>query len=88
MPVFMQTPVCLILSAIQRVSQERENSMKALRILAVVLGLAVALIAAGVGVLYALFDGESLKGELSRAVLEQKQRKLDIAGKLLSLIHI
>jgi len=82
MPVFMQTPVCLILSAIQRVSQERENSMKALRILAVVLGLAVALIAAGVGVLYALFDGESLKGELSRAVLEQKQRKLDIAGKL------
>ena len=56
--------------------------MKALRIIGIALGLVVALLAAGVGVLYALFDGEKIKGELSRAVLEQKQRKLDIAGKL------
>ena len=40
------------------------------------------MIAIGIGVLYALFDGEKIKSEVSRAVLEQKQRKLDIAGKL------
>ncbi|MDP2823698.1 MAG: AsmA family protein [Sulfuritalea sp.] len=56
--------------------------MKALRILGIVFGLVLALLAAGVGVLYALFDGEKIKGEISRVVLEQKQRKLDIAGKL------
>ncbi|MCK9380651.1 MAG: AsmA family protein [Sulfuritalea sp.] len=56
--------------------------MKALRILGIALGLVLALLAAGIGVLYALFDGEKIKGELSRVVLEQKQRKLDIAGKL------
>ncbi|MDP1610121.1 MAG: AsmA family protein [Sulfuritalea sp.] len=56
--------------------------MKPLRILGIVLGLILALLAAGVGVLYALFDGEKIKGEISRVVLEQKQRKLDIAGQL------
>jgi len=56
--------------------------MKALRILGIVLGLVLALLATGVGVLYALFDGEKIKDELSRVMLEQKQRKLDIAGKL------
>ena len=56
--------------------------MKALRILGIALGLALTLLAAGVGLLYALFDGEKIKAEVSRAVLEQKQRKLDISGKL------
>jgi AsmA protein len=56
--------------------------MKPLRILGIVLGLILALLAAGIGVLYALFDGEKIKGEISRVVLEQKQRKLDIAGQL------
>ncbi|MDA8259074.1 MAG: AsmA family protein [Betaproteobacteria bacterium] len=56
--------------------------MKVLRILGIGLGLLLVLLAAGIGLLYALFDGEKLKGEISRVVLEQKQRKLDIAGKL------
>ncbi len=56
--------------------------MKALRIIGIVLGLVIALLAAGIGVLYALFDGEKIKAEASRAVLEKTQRKLDIAGKL------
>ena len=56
--------------------------MKALRVLGIVLGLVLALLAAGAGLLYALFDGEKIKGELIRVVLEQKQRKLEIAGKL------
>ena len=56
--------------------------MKALRVLGIVLGLALAVLAVGAGVLYALFDGEKIKGELVRVALEQKQRKLDIAGKL------
>jgi AsmA protein len=56
--------------------------MKPLRILGIALGLVLVLLAAAISALYALFDGEKIKGELSRAVLEQKQRKLDIAGKL------
>ncbi len=56
--------------------------MKALRILGIAAGLVLALLAIGVGVLYALFDGERIKGEASRVVLEQTQRKLEIAGKL------
>ena len=56
--------------------------MKALRILGIVLGLVLALLAAAAALLYALFDGEKIKGELIRVVLEQKQRKLDIPGKL------
>jgi AsmA protein len=60
----------------------REIGMKALRILGIALGILVALVAIGIGLLFALFDGEKLKSELSRVVLEQKQRKLDIAGKV------
>jgi AsmA protein len=56
--------------------------MKALRIPGIVLGLVVVLLAAGVGLLHALFDGERIKGELSRAVLEQTRRTLDIPGPL------
>lgn len=56
--------------------------MKAFRIIGIVLGLVLALLAVGVGVLYALFDGEKIKGEISRVVLEQTERRLDIAGKL------
>ena len=54
--------------------------MKVLRILGIGVGIFVALLAAGVGLLHALFDGEKVKAELSRVVMEQKQRKLDIAG--------
>jgi AsmA protein len=54
--------------------------MKALRILGIVSGVVLVLIAAVVGTLYSLFDGEKIKGELTRVVMEQKQRKLDIAG--------
>ena len=56
--------------------------MKALRILGIVAGLVLALLGIGIAVLYALFDGEKIKGEASRVVLEQTQRRLDIAGKL------
>ncbi|MBI5108409.1 MAG: AsmA family protein [Rhodocyclales bacterium] len=56
--------------------------MKALRTIGILFGSAVALLAAGIGGLYAIFDGEKLKAELARVVLEQKQRKLDIAGKV------
>lgn len=56
--------------------------MKPLRVLGIAVGLVLVLLAAGIGLLYALFDGEKLKAEISRVVLEQKQRKLDIAGKL------
>ena len=56
--------------------------MKPLRILGIAVGLIVALVAAGAGALYALFDGDRIKAELIRLVLEQTQRKLDIAGAL------
>ena len=56
--------------------------MKALRILGIVAGVVLALLAISVAALYALFDGEKIKAELSRVVMEQKQRKLDIAGPL------
>jgi len=56
--------------------------MRAFRIAGIALAIALALLAAGIGVLYALFDGEKIKAEISRAVLEQKQRKLDISGAL------
>jgi AsmA protein len=45
-----------------------------------VVGLVVALLVASVGVLYALFDGDKIKSEISRVVLEQTQRKLVMAG--------
>jgi AsmA protein len=56
--------------------------MKALRIFGFAVGILLALIAVGVGTLFALFDGEKVKAEASRAVLENYQRKLDIAGKV------
>ena len=56
--------------------------MKALRITGIAVGIVLALLAAGVGMLYALFDGEKIKTELAHVVLEQKQRKLDIVGTL------
>jgi AsmA protein len=56
--------------------------MKALRIIGIALGLVLALLAAGIGVLYALFDGEKIKAEASRAVLEKTRRTLDITGKI------
>ena len=56
--------------------------MKSLRILGIVFGVALVLVAAVIGALYALFDGEKVKTELTRVVMEQKQRKLDIAGPL------
>lgn len=54
--------------------------MKTLRMVGIVVGLVVALLVAAIGVLYALFDGEKIKSEISRVVLEQTQRKLVIAG--------
>ena len=54
--------------------------MKALRILGLAFGVLLALVAVLLGALYALFDGEKLKVELTRVVMEQKQRKLEIAG--------
>lgn len=56
--------------------------MKPLRILGIAFGVFVILVVAALGTLYALFDGEKIKAELSRVVMEQKQRKLDIAGKV------
>ena len=56
--------------------------MKALRLAAIALGLVIALLAAGAGLLYALFDGEKLKAEAGRAVLEKTGRRLEIAGPL------
>lgn len=56
--------------------------MKVLRILGIGVGILVALVAAGIGLLHAMFDGEKVKAELTRVVLEQKQRKLDIAGQV------
>jgi AsmA protein len=58
----------------------RKQSMKALRFVGIVVSLVVALLVAGVGVLYALFDGEKIKSEISRVVLAQTQRKLVIGG--------
>jgi AsmA protein len=41
----------------------------------------VAVVALAVGALFILFDGDKIKAEISRTVLEQKQRTLVIAGK-------
>lgn len=54
--------------------------MKALRVVGMAVVAIVGLLALAVGVLYALFDGDTIKAEISRAVLEQKQRTLVIAG--------
>jgi len=72
----------LIICRIYPKFPEPDISMKALRIIGIVFALVLVLFAAGVGILYALFDGEKLKAEASRAVLEKTQRKLDIVGTL------
>ena len=54
--------------------------MKLVRAVGVGIAVLVALAAIGVGLLYAMFDGDKVKSELARVVMEQKQRKLDIAG--------
>jgi AsmA protein len=54
--------------------------MKATRIFGMALLAIIALLALTVGVLYALFDGEKVKAELSRITLEKTQRTLVIAG--------
>lgn len=55
--------------------------MKALRVVGSVCMALLGLLALAVTVLYALFDGDKVKAEISRVVLEQKQRTLVIAGK-------
>lgn len=55
--------------------------MKALRIVGWMTLAVVGLLAAAVAVLFALFDGDKIKAEISRTVLEQKQRTLVIDGK-------
>jgi len=54
--------------------------MKALRLVGIAALIVLALLAATIGVLYAMFDGEKMKAELSRITMEQTQRKLVIAG--------
>ena len=56
--------------------------MKVLRIIGIGVGILVALVAAGIGLLHALFDGEKVKAELTRVTMEQTQRKLDITGQV------
>ncbi len=56
--------------------------MKVLRIIGIGVGILVALVAAGIGLLHALFDGEKIKAELTRVTMEQTQRKLDITGQV------
>lgn len=55
--------------------------MKALRWIGFVLLAVVGLVALAAGILYALFDGEKVKAEISRAVLEKHQRTLVIDGR-------
>jgi AsmA protein len=54
--------------------------MKALRMVGLALLAVVALLVIAAGVLYALFDGDKVKAEISRAVLEKQQRTLVIDG--------
>ncbi|MEY4506310.1 MAG: hypothetical protein RL297_888 [Pseudomonadota bacterium] len=53
---------------------------KALRVVGIAVIGMLGLLALSIGVLYALFDGDQVKAEISRTVLEQKQRTLVIAG--------
>jgi AsmA protein len=55
--------------------------MKALRWMGLALLALVGLMALAAGVLYAMFDGEKVKAEISRAVLEKHQRTLVIDGR-------
>jgi AsmA protein len=54
--------------------------MKALRWVGLALLAVLVLLAIAAGVLYALFDGDKVKAEISRAVLEKHQRTLVIDG--------
>lgn len=55
--------------------------MKMLRVVGLAIAALAALLVLAVVLLYAMFDGDKLKAEVSRVVLEQKQRTLVIAGK-------
>jgi AsmA protein len=55
--------------------------MKALRWIGLALLAAVGLVALAAGILYAMFDGEKVKAEISRAMLEKHQRTLVIDGR-------
>ena len=50
--------------------------MKALRIAAIAGGIVVILLAVCVAVLYALFDADKIKGELTRQVEDKYHRKI------------
>lgn len=54
--------------------------MKILRLIKIVGIALVALLLVLAGTLYALFDGEKVKSELSRIVMEKTQRRLEISG--------
>ena len=54
--------------------------MKYVRIVGISVLALLVLLAASVGGLYAWFDGEKVKAELSRVMLQEKQRKLVITG--------
>lgn len=56
--------------------------MKALRIAGLALAILIGLLALAAAALFALFDGEKAKAELSAQVLTQTQRKLTIEGPL------
>ena len=53
--------------------------MKALRILGIAIGVVLALLAAGIGVLYALFDGDKIKAEkvVSKETEAELRRAID-----------
>lgn len=56
--------------------------MKALRIIGITCGIAIALLAILGGTLYALFDSEKVKAQLTQTVFEKTQRRLAISGPL------
>ncbi len=54
--------------------------MKVLRIVGITVVVLLSVLAVSIGALYAWFDGEKVKAELSRYMLQEKQRTLVIAG--------
>jgi len=54
--------------------------MKLLKKVGVVMGIVLALVVAAVAVIYAMFDAESIKSQIAKAVQEKKQRALKIDG--------
>lgn len=54
--------------------------MKALKKIGIVMGILLALVLAAVAVVYAMFDAESIKTQIAKAVQEKKQRSLKIDG--------